>query len=200
MRTKQANQKRLHDAHSKFRLFEVGQSVLVRNLREGPKWLTGTVLEQTGPVSYRVQVSDQIWRRHTDQLLDHSVAVEDRSPDVAVQRGNLEILPSLPEPVPVKTSEPEMLPEQSNSQEHTETEFDSNTSDSTIVSTRYIIYMVCIVARDLCVGKYGFNHGLDFIESKAFSIMPRIGLWIWIFMSPSFLVEQVKGSDQGFFA
>ena len=135
--TKQANQKRLHDAHSKFRLFEVGQSVLVRNLREGPKWLTGTVLEQTGPVSYRVQVSDQIWRRHTDQLLDHSVAVEDRSPDVAVQRGNLEILPSLPEPVPVETSEPEMLPEQSDSQEHTETEFDSNTSDSTIVSTRY---------------------------------------------------------------
>ena len=49
MRMKQADQKRLHDAHSKFRAFEVGQSVLVRNLREGPKWLTGTVLEQTGP-------------------------------------------------------------------------------------------------------------------------------------------------------
>ena len=35
--TKQAEQKRRHDAHSKFRNFEVGQTVLVRNLREGPK-------------------------------------------------------------------------------------------------------------------------------------------------------------------
>ena len=46
--------------------------MLVRNLREGPKWVRGTIAEQTGPVSYRVQVSDQIWRRHTDQILDCS--------------------------------------------------------------------------------------------------------------------------------
>ena len=30
------------------------------------------MIEQTGPVSYRVQVSGQIWRHHTDQILDHS--------------------------------------------------------------------------------------------------------------------------------
>ena len=46
--------------------------ILVRNLRGGPKWI---VTEQTGPVSYKVQVNDQIWRCHTDQLLDHNVAV-----------------------------------------------------------------------------------------------------------------------------
>ena len=44
--------------------------MLVRNLRGEPKWLSGVVLEKTGLVSYRVQVGDQIWRRHADQLLN----------------------------------------------------------------------------------------------------------------------------------
>ena len=34
---RQAEQKRQHDAHSRLREFDVGQAVLVRNLREGPK-------------------------------------------------------------------------------------------------------------------------------------------------------------------
>ena len=72
VQAKQADQKRYHDVHSKVRQFDIGQPVLVRNLRDGPKWVSGTVIEQTGPVSYRVQVSDQIWRRHTDQILDYS--------------------------------------------------------------------------------------------------------------------------------
>ena len=84
MLTKQAEQKRRHDAHSKFRNFDVGQTVLVRNLREGPKWLSGIVLEQTGPVSYTVQVCDQIWRCHTNQLLDHNAAVGDSTPELIV--------------------------------------------------------------------------------------------------------------------
>ena len=82
--SRQADQKRLHDAHSKSREFEVGQSVLVRNLREGPKWLPGTIVEKTGPVSYRVEVSDQIWCRHADQLLDHGSVVTEKYPDVVV--------------------------------------------------------------------------------------------------------------------
>ena len=63
---KQADQKQLHDAHSRSRLFEIGQALLVWSLRDGPKWLSGVIVEHTGPVSYRVQVSDQIWRRHPD--------------------------------------------------------------------------------------------------------------------------------------
>ena len=81
VQARQADQKRLHDAHSKFREFDVGQPVLVRNLRDGPKWVHGTVLEQTGPVSYRVQASDQVWRRHTDQLLDHSSSTQSVVPE-----------------------------------------------------------------------------------------------------------------------
>ena len=45
------------------------ESVLAGNLRDGPKWLPGTIIKRTGPISYRVQVGDQLWRCHTDQLL-----------------------------------------------------------------------------------------------------------------------------------
>jgi len=58
----------------------------VRNLRDGPKWILGIVFEQTGPVSYKVQVRDQIWRRHVDQLLDHNVVVEPRLEETAQDR------------------------------------------------------------------------------------------------------------------
>ena len=34
MRSKQADQKRRHDAHSRDRSFDIGQSVLVQNLRD----------------------------------------------------------------------------------------------------------------------------------------------------------------------
>lgn len=53
--------------------FCINDSVLVRNYRGSPKWVRGTVLKKTGPVSYKVLVSTPrgkfIWRRHLDQLL-----------------------------------------------------------------------------------------------------------------------------------
>ena len=66
---KQTKQKMYHDRGSRDCQFEQGQTVLVKNLRGLPKWLPGKVIERTGPLSYRVQVQGQIWRRHTDQLL-----------------------------------------------------------------------------------------------------------------------------------
>ena len=33
-----------------------------------PKWIPGTIIERMGSVMYRVQVGEQIWRRHADQL------------------------------------------------------------------------------------------------------------------------------------
>ena len=79
VRAQQAKQKSYHDAHSKAREFEAGQTVLARNLLGEPKWLRGIVLEQTGPVSYKVQVGDRLWRRHVDQLLDASVEGVERN-------------------------------------------------------------------------------------------------------------------------
>ena len=44
--------------------------MLARNLRERLKWLPGTIIERT---VYRVQVGDQLWRCHTDQLLSSRI-------------------------------------------------------------------------------------------------------------------------------
>ena len=46
----------------------MGEQVLVQNFRGEPKWLDGTITEQTGPVSYKVLVGDQLWKRHVDQM------------------------------------------------------------------------------------------------------------------------------------
>ena len=66
---KQASQKQHHDKKSRDRHFQVGQSVLVENNKPEPKWVVGTVVEKLGDISYRVQVGNQVWKRHVDQLL-----------------------------------------------------------------------------------------------------------------------------------
>ena len=65
----QQRQKKYHDKKCQQREFTIGQSVWVHNVREGPKWLPGTISDKTGPVSYEVTVNGQVWRRHAEQLL-----------------------------------------------------------------------------------------------------------------------------------
>ena len=121
----QAEQKRRHDAHSKFQNFEVGQTTLVWNLRKRSKWI---VLEQTGPVSYRVQVSDQIWCHHTDQLLDHNAAVRDSTPELSNEPDSREMLPSRSDQIPIEAQET-VSPERSDScQSETDTPIKSKMS------------------------------------------------------------------------
>ena len=71
---KQSDQISQHDKHSKERTFTEGQHVMVRNLRpSGPKWIPGTILKQTGPLSFIVQVDHGlVWKRHVDHI-HHSV-------------------------------------------------------------------------------------------------------------------------------
>ena len=85
---KQAEQKQHHDVHSRDREFDIGEQVLARNLREGPKWLPGTIVERTGPVSYRVQVRDQVWRHHTDQLLSSQLSPTDDTTEIVTDTGS----------------------------------------------------------------------------------------------------------------
>jgi len=61
--SKQSDQKSSHDTHSKLCMFAIG------NLHGEPKWLPGHIVEQTRPMSYRVQVGEYLWWRHVDQLL-----------------------------------------------------------------------------------------------------------------------------------
>ena len=68
--TAQSRQKFQHDQHSKSRSFEVGDAVQIHNYSGNQKWVYGTVVERTGPISVKVQLDDgTIVRRHYDQLL-----------------------------------------------------------------------------------------------------------------------------------
>ena len=55
---KQAYGKDTRDRSAKQRQFEVGDEVFAQIFKGEPKWLTGTVVEKSGPVSYRVQVGE----------------------------------------------------------------------------------------------------------------------------------------------
>ena len=55
---------------SQQRQFIVGDQVLARDYRGNLKWRSGFVVQQTGPLMYKVQVAPNlIWLRHIDQLL-----------------------------------------------------------------------------------------------------------------------------------
>ena len=44
----------------------MGQEVMTRNLRPGPKYVTGVVVQKLRPLSYLVEAGDGfVWRRHS---------------------------------------------------------------------------------------------------------------------------------------
>ena len=49
---RQACNKSLQDEQRKFRDLSVGDNVVVLNFSQGPKWLSGQVMERTGLLSY----------------------------------------------------------------------------------------------------------------------------------------------------
>ena len=63
------------DQHAKSREFEVQQKVMVRNLRSGPKWIPGVIVQKLGPVlTYTVQVDGG--KKHVDQIRRQGVGGE----------------------------------------------------------------------------------------------------------------------------
>ena len=69
VRDRQMEQKRYHDRHVQERSFQVGQPVLARKLREGEKFVRGSVIRKLGPANYEIMVQGQVWKRHGNQLL-----------------------------------------------------------------------------------------------------------------------------------
>ena len=54
---------RQHDSHARARDLTVGQRVMVRYFRAGPRWIPGTVVKQ------KVRVRDNhVWKRHVDHV------------------------------------------------------------------------------------------------------------------------------------
>ena len=70
MHAAQSRQKIQHDQHSRMRQVEVGDSVSVQNYSRGPNWIPGTIVQETGPVSARIELEDgTVVRKHHDQLV-----------------------------------------------------------------------------------------------------------------------------------
>ena len=70
VKTKQEAQKKFHCNQPRKLNLEPKSPVMMRNYgKYGAKWLPATVMERTGPVSYRCQLQDgRVFRRHLDQL------------------------------------------------------------------------------------------------------------------------------------
>ena len=52
------------------RFVEVGDPVNVQNYSKGSRWIPGTIIQETGPVSARIELEDgTVVRRHHDQLV-----------------------------------------------------------------------------------------------------------------------------------
>ena len=77
----------------------------MQNFLSEPKWLDGTVTEQTGPVSYKVLVGEQLWKRHVDQMHQKHLSNKDSKPEISVAHSNdtTDIQPMKP---PQKTLKP----------------------------------------------------------------------------------------------
>ena len=70
---KQEAQKKSHDIHAKPREFHVGDLVFVKDFPSGKKWLSGSVSEVRGPLSYYVTLLDgRVVRRHVDHIRSRS--------------------------------------------------------------------------------------------------------------------------------
>ena len=69
VRKKQEMQKLIHDQHARNRNFVAGDEIYARNFRPGDKWVSGKVVQKTGPVSYKVEFEDGCSRRrHQDHV------------------------------------------------------------------------------------------------------------------------------------
>ncbi len=66
---RQESQKQAHDRHAQSRSLHIGEAVYSKNFGQGPTWLPGYIVEQTGPLSFKVDLTaGRKWRRQQDHL------------------------------------------------------------------------------------------------------------------------------------
>ena len=79
VKEKQLSQKQTHDKHCKERFFSEGEEVFARDYRRNAvsKWLPGRVVDQTGPISFQVQLENgEVKRYHQDQMRRNPVSTD----------------------------------------------------------------------------------------------------------------------------
>ena len=110
-------------ANRHLRQFQEGETVLVRNYGAGDKWLPGKIAEVLGTRNYMVQVGEQSWKRHVDQLLKGKVqphasarldtGLSDSTPvigqDMATEPAAANLPTSGSQPKPAEASSPPRL-------------------------------------------------------------------------------------------
>ena len=92
------------------REIETGEPVLVRDYRDSNKLVRGVIVRKLGPVTYRVQVGDLLWKRHIDQIrayVPQDEVVRDNPPKSGevVSSTNYDELLLLPKPKTVSNDE-----------------------------------------------------------------------------------------------
>ena len=111
----QLKQKSAHDNSKPLVSFTKGQTVLVHNQRGMPKWITGRILQQKGPVSYLVRVGSKIRYCHVDHLLKSNVIADSEGTVAHTKNRDTEaadiFIPT--EDVIDVTAEPTVVPRQS---------------------------------------------------------------------------------------
>ena len=81
----QSRQKKQHDQHSRTRAVKLGDAVSVRNYSRRSKWVPGTIIRGTGPLSARVELENgMVVRRHHDQFISRTT--EPLCPSPTAQR------------------------------------------------------------------------------------------------------------------
>ena len=81
----QSRQKKQYDQHSRTRGVKLGDAVSVRNYSRGSKWVPATIIQETGPLSGRLEQEDgMVVRRHHDQSI--SPTTEPLRPSTTAQR------------------------------------------------------------------------------------------------------------------
>ena len=100
----QQKQKEHHDIKARSRNLNVGENVFVRNYHRGSRWLPGRIERQTGPISFRVKLTNGQSRRcHQDQIRKRSVCVDIPDEDAELDIGSGSNVPAVEESIPKDT-------------------------------------------------------------------------------------------------
>ena len=71
---RQSQQKDRYDQHARQREFTMGQSVIAKNFGSGSVWIPGVIVEQIGPLTYVINISDgRLWKHHVDHIKEYAM-------------------------------------------------------------------------------------------------------------------------------